>query len=93
MKKVLVLFLLIVLVYNSIGFIINFQFVLTEWRQEMKHFLSKPTDEKKLTRFVFHKNNFDLSTQEFSKNNFRYDVVKIETHGDSLIVFAFRDYK
>lgn len=93
MKKLLVLFFLIVLMYNSIGFIINFQFVLTEWRQEMKHFLSNKSADTPLTRLVFDKNNFDTSAQEFSKDNFRYDVVKTEIYGDSIVVYCFRDDK
>ena len=79
--------------YNSIGFIINFQFVLTEWQQEMKHFLSNKSTDTPLTRLVFGKNNFDTSSQEFSKDNFRYDVVKTELLGDSIVVYCFRDDK
>lgn len=77
--------------YNSLGFIINFQFVLTEWRQEMKRFLSKSTPEKNLVQFRFDKNTFDVSTKEFSDNNKRYDVVRTEMQGDKIIVYCFSD--
>lgn len=87
----MVLFLLSILVYNSIGFIINFQFVLTEWRREMSHFLSTGVSEKKIIQFSFEKNSFDLSTKEFSDNNKRYDVVKTEMRGEKIIVYCFSD--
>ena len=79
--------------YNAVGFIINFQFVLSEWRREMRVLLSEKTGEDHLTTFTFKKTDFDASTHEFLRNNKQYDVVKTKISGDSLIVYCFQDDK
>lgn len=79
--------------YNAVGFIINFQFVLSEWRHEMRMLLSKKTGDSDLTTFIVKKIDFDASTHEFLRNNKRYDVVKTKISGDSLIVYCFQDDK
>lgn len=81
------------LVYNTVGFIINFQFILTEWRQEMRLFLSQNIDENNLVQLTFKKTAFDISTHEFSKEGKRYDVVKTKILGDDIIVYCFQDDK
>ena len=79
--------------YNTVGFVINFQFVLSEWRREMRILLSEKTGDADLTIFTYKKTDFDASTHEFSRNNKRYDVVKTKISGDSLIVYCFQDDK
>ena len=79
--------------YNAVGFIINFQFVLSEWRHEMRMLLSQNISNDNLTTFIFNKTDFDASTHEFSRNNKQYDVVKTKISGDSLIVYCFQDDK
>ena len=81
------------MVYNTVGFIINFQFVLSEWRREMRVLLSEQVGEDHLTTFIVKKTDFDASTHEFSRNNKQYDVVKTKISGDSLIVYCFQDDK
>ena len=93
LKKSIVILFLGLLVYNTVGFIINFRFVLSEWRHEMRMLLNQKTDDADLTTFIFKKTDFDASTHEFSRNNKRYDVVKTKISGDSLIVYCFQDDK
>ena len=91
MKKGLILFLLGLLVYNSVGFIINFQCVLAEWRREMHGLLPKNVVEEATVSFVFKKTDFDASTVEFSKDGKRYDVVKTVLSHDNIVVYCFKD--
>ena len=93
MKKGVVILFLGLLLYNTVGFIINFQFVLTEWRQGMRVFLSQNIQENDLVQFSFNKTEFDISTDEFSKEGKKYDVVKTKLSGDNIIVYCFKDDK
>lgn len=93
MKKGLIILFFGLLVYNTLGFVINFHFVLAEWRQEMRLFLSQNIDENDLVQLTFKKTAFDISTHEFSKDNKRYDVVKTKISGDDIIVYCFQDDK
>ncbi len=92
MKKGIILLFSVLLMYNSIGFIINFHFVLAEWRHEMKTFLSQNIDEVSLTHFTFHKSDFKVGTHEFTKDKERFDVVKTIETGDSILVYCYKDH-
>lgn len=91
MKKGLIILFLGLLMYNTIGFVINFHCVLAEWRQEMRLFLSQNIPESDLVQFKFKKTAFDISTDEFSKDGKRYDVLKTKLSGDDIIVYCFQD--
>jgi hypothetical protein len=91
MKKHLIVssFLLLVL-YNLMGFMAAFRVIRSEWRQSVRAELGKVAEEN-LVRFVFAKNEFDISEHEFKREGKYYDVVKLETKGDSLEVYCFDD--
>lgn len=93
MKKGVVILFLGLLLYNTVGFILNFQFVLAEWHKEMAAFLKQNIDEKDLIHFTFEKAEFNISTHEFSINNVFYDVVRTTVVDDKIIVYCFQDDK
>ena len=92
MKKGIILLFSGLLMYNSIGFIINFHFVLADWQYEMKTFLSQNIEDDALTQLTFHKSDFKEGTHEFSRNKERFDVVKTIEKGDSILVYCYKDH-
>ncbi len=92
MKKGIILLFLALLMYNSIGFIINFHFVLADWQYEMKVFLSQNIDDNDFTQLTFHKSDFKSGTHEFTRNKERFDVVKTIEKGDSILVYCYKDH-
>jgi hypothetical protein len=91
MKKHLILsILLLLVVYNLIGFMAAFQVIRLEWRQSVRSELAKMSDTD-LTRFVFAKNEIDTFEKEFRHKGKYYDIVRFEEIGDSLEIFCFDD--
>jgi hypothetical protein len=79
------------MIYSQLGFIFNFQYALSAWRQVRQTYIEMAASPLSTTRFVFAKTRFDLSEKEFSKNGAWYDVLKIEMQADSIIVYAIQD--
>jgi hypothetical protein len=91
MKKHIILStLLLLVVYNLIGFMAAFQVIRLEWRQSVRSELAK-IGEENLVRFVFSKNDKAISKKEFIHNGKYYDVVRAEIKGDSVEVYCFDD--
>jgi hypothetical protein len=67
-----------------------FQVIRSEWRQSVRSELAK-VSENNLVRFVFSKNDWTLSENEFKHEGKYYDVVSTTTKGDSIEVFCFDD--
>jgi hypothetical protein len=68
----------------------TFQAIRSEWRQSVRVELAKVA-ENDLVQFVFAKNDVDISKKEFKYKGRYYDIVRIETNGDSLTVLCFDD--
>jgi hypothetical protein len=89
-KHLLISTLLLIVAYNLVGFMAAFQAVRSEWRQSVRSELAKVA-ENDLVRFVFAKEEFDISKKEFTHKGRYYDIVEVQTHGDSLTVLCFDD--
>jgi hypothetical protein len=83
--------LLIVVLYNTIGFIATFNVVRQEWRQHIRTELASTFGQKAVSVFHFSKKEFNDNKDEFQVNRQWYDVVRIEQNKDSLTVYAFAD--
>ena len=67
-----------------------FQAIRSEWRQSVRSELGKVA-KNDLVRFVFAKEAFDISKKEFKHKGRYYDIVRVETQGDSLTLWCFDD--
>jgi hypothetical protein len=65
--------------------------VLAEWRHEVKVMLNGKIDDKDLVCFTYQKGEFDPSSNEFERDGKRYDVVRTEEKGSSLIIYCWAD--
>ena len=91
MKKHIILStLLLLVVYNLIGFMAAFQAIRLEWRQSVRSELAKISEEN-LVRFVFSKNEGIHFKKEFEHNGKYYDIVRTEIKGDSVEIHCFDD--
>ncbi len=91
MKKSIILStLLLLVVYNLIGFMAAFQAIRAEWRQSVRVELAEISEEN-LVRFVFSKNEVNIFKKEFRHNGKYYDVVRSEMKGDSVEIYCFDD--
>jgi hypothetical protein len=92
LKKLVVISLSLIMLYNLVGYFAMFEYVKHEWKAFVHQKLYDLGDEKSTVTFVFSKNEFDSNEQEFSINGHYYDVVKIENiHVDSVRVVCFDD--
>jgi excinuclease UvrABC helicase subunit UvrB len=89
-KHTLISILLLIVGYNLIGFMAAFQAIRSEWRQSVRVELAKVA-ENDLVRFVFSNDEFDISEKEFKHEGRYYDIIEVQTHGDSLTVLCFDD--
>lgn len=89
-KHLLVLPFLLLILYNTIGFVAVFNAIRSEWRQSVRVELSEVAKEN-LVRFVFAKNELDTDEKEFEREGRFYDIVKTKIVGDSIEVYCFDD--
>lgn len=92
MKKGLSILLLIILFYNSIGFIFNFQFILYSWRFSINKLIHSEAETNKLTVFKFKRIEYHTQRNEFINNGISYDVVKTSEEGDDILVYCYADH-
>ena len=90
-RQILSFFILIVIFYNTIGFIATFNGLRYNWQCQIQHELASTPYNAFLTVFHFHQSEFPNNTNEFEHNGRWFDVVKTERVGDSLTVYAFDD--
>lgn len=93
MRKLLLISLLALLIYNSIGFVISFHHIRHEWRLKVREQLAISYGKNEVTFFTFHKNNTKSQKHEFEINGQFYDVISREIQGDSVVVKCFSDEK
>jgi hypothetical protein len=77
--------------YNSIGFIFNFQLVLREWRREMHVLMHNSIDEKDLVVFTYKSSEYKTNSEELNFDGILYDVVKTKIEGENTIVYCLAD--
>ncbi len=98
MKKVLVIFLLFIFLFNTVGYFIAFKAVQYEIKNEVWSEIKPDIINKKLTSVTINKNNLqDIewleSGKEMRYNNKMYDIIKItETHS-SITFYCINDTK
>lgn len=90
-RQIISFFILIVIFYNTIGFVATFNGVRQEWKCRMRLELATIVGNTSLNVFHFHQSEFPNKTKEFEHNGRWFDVVKTESVGDSLTVYAFDD--
>lgn len=93
LRKILLISLLALLIYNSIGFVVSFQHFRHEWRLKVREQLAISQGKEEVIFFTFHKNNSQSNKHEFEINGQFYDVISRETQGDSIVVKCFSDEK
>lgn len=93
LRKILLISLLALLIYNSIGFVISFQHFRHEWQLKVREQLAISYGKDEVTFFTFHKNNINSSQEEFEFNGQFYDVISREIQGDSVVLKCFSDEK
>ncbi len=93
MRKILLISLLALLIYNSIGFVISFQHFRHEWQLKVREQLAISYGKDEVIFFTFHKNNSQSHKHEFEINGQFYDVISRESQGDSVVVKCFSDKK
>ena len=93
LRKILLISLLALLIYNSIGFVISFQLFRHEWRLKVREQLAISFGKDEVSFFTFHKNNPTSNRHEFEINGQFYDVISREIQGDSVVVKCFSDEK
>ena len=89
-KHLLAVPFLLLILFNTIGFVAVFKAIRSEWRQSVRTELSKVAKEN-LVRFVFAKNELRLGEKEFEHKGRFYDIVKTKIVGDSLEIYCFDD--
>ena len=89
-KHLLVVPFLLLILYNTLGFVAVFKALRCEWRQSVRAELSEVAKEN-LVRFVFAKNELDTDEKEFERDGRFYDIVKTNNVGDSVEVYCFDD--
>jgi hypothetical protein len=93
MKRLLVFILLLVFSLQFTGFYIYYAFRLTEIRREVRSQL-KFLPEEKLERFVLTHDQFMTARHgddELRLQGKMYDIARMESANDSLIIFALHD--
>ena len=93
LRKLLLISLLALLIYNSIGFVISFQHFRHEWQLKVREQLAISFGKNEVSFFIFHKNNSQSNKREFEINGQFYDVISREFQGDSVVVQCFSDEK
>ena len=93
MRKILLISLLALLIYNSIGFVISFQHFRHEWQMKVREQLAISFGKDEVSFFTFHKNNSQSNKHEFEINGQFYDVISREIQGDSVVIKCFSDEK
>jgi hypothetical protein len=83
----------VLVVFNSIGFIVSFSVLRHDWRQTVRQHLASWTQDKDLTVFYFSNQDSRVEEDEFAINGSFYDVVKREIKGDSVLMYCFSDEK
>ena len=89
-KHLLAVPFLLLILYNSVGFVAVFKAIRSEWRQSVRTELGEVAKEN-LVRFVFAKNQIDTDEKEFQYKGRFYDIVKTKIVGDSLEIYCFDD--
>jgi hypothetical protein len=89
-KHAVISILLLTVAYNLIGFMAAFQAIRSEWRQSVREKLATLAEED-VVHFVFAQKDIDLSKHEFQRQGKYYDILRIETQGDSAHVYCFDD--
>lgn len=89
-KHLLVVPFLLLILYNTVGFVAVFKAIRSEWRQSVRAELGEMAKEN-LVRFVFDKNELDLDDNEFERDGRFYDIVKTRIVGDSVEIYCFDD--
>ena len=91
-RQIIPFFILMVVFYNTIGFVATFNAVRKEWKCRMRRELvSIVGSNSSLKVFHFHQSEFQDHTKEFEHDGRWFDVVKTEIAGDLLTVYAFDD--
>ncbi len=90
-RQIISFSILIVIFYNTIGFIATFNGLRYDWQCQIRHELASSFNNASLKIFHFHQSEFHLNTKEFEHYGRWFDVVKTESVGDSLAVYAFDD--
>ena len=93
LRKILLISLLALLIYNSIGFVISFQLFRHEWQLQVREQLAISYGKDEVKFFTFHKNNSQSDRHEFEINGQFYDVISREIQGDSVVLKCFSDEK
>ena len=93
LRKILLISLLALLIYNSIGFVISFQHFRYEWQLKVREQLAISYGKNEVTFFTFHENNPNFNKHEFEINGQFYDVISREIQGDSVVLKCFSDEK
>jgi hypothetical protein len=93
LKKLTILFLAAVLVYNAVGFVVSFQVVRHEWRLSVCEQLLKVVDKNNCAVFKLSENDAQSSKDELTIGGKFYDVINREIQGDSVVIHCFSDEK
>jgi hypothetical protein len=93
MKKLYGSILLLLLLYNLVGFMAGFSIVRAEWHEYVHSTLSQLTNSENIVSFKISKTQFDSAENELVKDGRYYDVMRFEYIGDSVKVYCFDDEK
>lgn len=93
LRIAVIISLLAILVYNSVGFVVSFHILRREWRKEVRVYLAQNEGSDEVAVFRFHKNSPNAFKHEFQIEGQFYDVFKREIQGDSVQVECFSDKK
>jgi hypothetical protein len=93
LKRVLAILTLALILANVAGFYVYFIFRLKEIRKEMRAAL-KDYPVERLQRITLTKTEYNKAKNdegEIEWNNFMYDIARVRTTGDVIVVLALRD--
>ena len=92
MKRIASSILLLLFLYNIIGYYVVFFWEQCEVKEEMKYWITNSTSENNLTEFVFDKKDFYslqwTEEDEFRYNGNMYDVVKTRVNQNGTITIV-----
>lgn len=98
MRKIVSIVLLLIFVYNPIGYVIVFKVLQNQVRHEIKQKIkqSVPDNELIIIAVPFDDDHCLMWTKpnkEFRFKGEMYDVVKIESRGNQILYFCIHDFK
>ncbi len=98
MKRVAILILLFVFLFNSVGYLIVFKTVQYQAKKEIKSIVKNNLSNSDITKISINRNNLSEiiwieEGKEFLYKNKLYDLIKSEVLGDELILSCIDDKK